>query len=280
MSVIVVIPAHNEEKYIGECLVSLKRQTQSPSGIMVVADGCTDKTEQITKEFFFSNRMIFGYTEILSLPRSKGYGEGMARNLNAALEAINQSRFMKRRCKFLMVLDADHTLDPNYIEDCLKAFDENTVIVGGQSCGMEHNQPRGAHRIYRKWWLDQNPFPAVKSWDSYHFYLAYHNRFQCKVAQGVLAHELRTQGGSLKREFAKGVDSYRLGYSLPFLLGRAAKSILSRRLKTGLLMPFGYFFALGTRVKKHKIANKINQGQKYRIKALMMKHLPLKGDHV
>jgi len=271
MSVIVVIPAHNEERYICECLASLKKQTKKPSGIIVVADGCTDKTQQIADDFFFSNRMLFSDTKIVSLSRSKGYGEGMARNLNAALDTINQSRFI--RCKFLMVLDADHTLAPNYIEDCLKAFDKNTVMVGGQSCGMDHNQPRGAHRIYRKNWLDQNPFPAVKSWDSFHFYQAKHNHFNVKVVQGVLAHELRTQGGSTKREFAKGVDSYKLGYSLPFLLGRAAKCIISKRVKTGLLMPFGFFYALGTRAKKHSIAHKINQGQKQRIKVLMRKIL-------
>jgi len=50
MKISVVIPAYNAEKYLEQCLVSVKNQTTLPSEILVVDDGSTDKTEQIAVE--------------------------------------------------------------------------------------------------------------------------------------------------------------------------------------------------------------------------------------
>jgi len=47
----VVIPAHNEEHYIGDCLTSLKRQTFTDFEIIVVDNNCTDNTVSIAKSY-------------------------------------------------------------------------------------------------------------------------------------------------------------------------------------------------------------------------------------
>jgi len=49
----VIIPAHNEEKYIGKCLDSIAlaaNNIDSKVEIVVVLNRCTDKTEQIAKD--------------------------------------------------------------------------------------------------------------------------------------------------------------------------------------------------------------------------------------
>ena len=49
----VIIPAHNEEKYIKRCIDSIKRSAEMFPGnveIIVVCNRCTDRTEQIAKE--------------------------------------------------------------------------------------------------------------------------------------------------------------------------------------------------------------------------------------
>lgn len=51
MKVSVVIPAYNEEKYIGKCLESIISQTEKPSEIIVVDNNCTDKTAEIAKKY-------------------------------------------------------------------------------------------------------------------------------------------------------------------------------------------------------------------------------------
>lgn len=50
----VIIPAHNEEKYIGKCLDSIKKASKAYADqieIIVVLNRCTDKTEEVAKSY-------------------------------------------------------------------------------------------------------------------------------------------------------------------------------------------------------------------------------------
>ena len=50
----IVIPAHNEEKYIGKCLESILKASKSFENqveIIVVLNRCTDRTEEIAKSY-------------------------------------------------------------------------------------------------------------------------------------------------------------------------------------------------------------------------------------
>ena len=46
---VVLIPAHNEQASIGNMLNALLAQTRVPDRIVVIADRCTDETEQIAR---------------------------------------------------------------------------------------------------------------------------------------------------------------------------------------------------------------------------------------
>jgi poly-beta-1,6-N-acetyl-D-glucosamine synthase len=48
---LVLIPAHNEEASIASVLNALLTQTRIPDRIVVIADNCTDKTEQVARRF-------------------------------------------------------------------------------------------------------------------------------------------------------------------------------------------------------------------------------------
>ena len=45
----IVIPAHNEEELIGECLDSILGQTHKDFEALVVCDACTDRTADIVR---------------------------------------------------------------------------------------------------------------------------------------------------------------------------------------------------------------------------------------
>lgn len=51
MKISVVIPVFNEEKYINQCLESLKNQEEKPDEIILVDNNCTDKTIEIAKNY-------------------------------------------------------------------------------------------------------------------------------------------------------------------------------------------------------------------------------------
>ncbi len=51
MTVSVVIPAYNEEKYIKSCLEAFENQDEKPFEIIVVDNNCTDHTVEIAKQY-------------------------------------------------------------------------------------------------------------------------------------------------------------------------------------------------------------------------------------
>ena len=51
MYVCVIIPAHNEAKYISDCLYSFVHQIQPPEELIVVDDNSTDATFELASGF-------------------------------------------------------------------------------------------------------------------------------------------------------------------------------------------------------------------------------------
>ncbi len=49
----IVIPAYNEERYIGACLDSIAAQTQKPDEVIVVDNNSTDKTVEVAAKYSF-----------------------------------------------------------------------------------------------------------------------------------------------------------------------------------------------------------------------------------
>ena len=47
VKVSIVVPCYNQEKYVGECLAELGRQTLADIEIIAVDDGSTDRTREI-----------------------------------------------------------------------------------------------------------------------------------------------------------------------------------------------------------------------------------------
>lgn len=116
--VIVLIPAHNEEFSLPTTLTALNQQSQSPDRVIVVADNCTDRTVAIAREMgveFFETR-------------NNSHKKGGA--LNQALT------WLLPECTpndFIMVMDADTSLGPRYIEVAFAQFDSDPELtaVGG-----------------------------------------------------------------------------------------------------------------------------------------------------
>jgi glycosyltransferase involved in cell wall biosynthesis len=97
----VIIPAHNEEDYLGATLEALRRQDHKWFELIVVANGCTDATVKVAR----------GYCHRLIVLSQKGLG--LARNLGARMAAG----------ELLMFLDADTTLQPGALGRIARNFD-------------------------------------------------------------------------------------------------------------------------------------------------------------
>ena len=76
MSVSVVVPCHNEAKYIEQCIKSIVEQSDYNSirDILVVDDGSTDESPQILKQL----KLKFNKLKIIT---TDGVGQSAARNI-------------------------------------------------------------------------------------------------------------------------------------------------------------------------------------------------------
>ncbi len=96
----VIIPAHNEEGYLGQTLEALENQNYPRFEVIVVPNGCSDQTAAIAET---------RCDRLLVLPEG---GISRARNFGAGLA----------RGELLLFLDADTILEPNALNIIAEEF--------------------------------------------------------------------------------------------------------------------------------------------------------------
>ncbi|MEK6809873.1 MAG: glycosyltransferase [Nanoarchaeota archaeon] len=106
----IIIPAHNEEKYLQDTLDSIKSQTLQDYEMIIVTNGCTDKTEEIVKKNIYAN------IRHLSLPKPNVSVARNAGALNAQGETV-------------VFLDADTKLAPDTLEKIKEKFTEGYAVA-------------------------------------------------------------------------------------------------------------------------------------------------------
>ncbi len=108
-----LIPAYNAETSIGEVIDRTKEHVPR---VIVVNDGSTDRTEEITR-----GRGV----EMVSLPSNRGKGYALRTGFCLALN---------NGCSAVLTLDADGQHDPEDIPNFLKAhdLDSDAILIGSR----------------------------------------------------------------------------------------------------------------------------------------------------
>jgi len=116
MRVSAIVPVLNEERFIGECLSSLERQTIRPAEIIVVDGGSTDRSVEVARSFP-------GVRVYLMRGGSPPGWRRIAEQRDAALRL---SRF-----EVIASCDADSIYPPRWIEKGLSSLRGDVVAVWG-----------------------------------------------------------------------------------------------------------------------------------------------------
>ena len=220
MKYYIVIPAHNEEKFIALTLNSLLNQTILPTKVVVVNDNSTDKTAEIVSEIAKKNPIISileKKSDAIHLPGSK------------VIQAF-QAGFLTLDANYDLIvkLDGDLILPANYFETIIYHFksDDKIGMVGGFAY-IEKNEDwilenltdkdhiRGAFKTYRKKTFEQiGGLKPAMGWDTVDELLCKFYNWKVVTDATLKVKHLKPTGANYNKmaRYKQGEAFYSLGY--------------------------------------------------------------------
>ncbi|CAN5391985.1 hypothetical protein BH10PAT3_BH10PAT3_2220 [soil metagenome] len=102
-----VIPVYNEERYLKACLKAVAKQTVLPDEVIVVDNNSTDGTAEIARSFPFV-KLLHEPVQGLIAARNRGFNEA--------------------KCEIIGRIDADAQVSPDWVERVKRDFMDATVV--------------------------------------------------------------------------------------------------------------------------------------------------------
>ena len=169
---VIVTPVRDEEKHVEQTIRSVVSQTVVPLEWIIVNDGSTDATGKIIDQY----ATLCPWITVVHRP-NRGYrksGGGVVEAFYAGYKALRSENW-----EFIVKLDGDLTISPDYFERCFNRFSAQPQLgIGGGEIYHELNgqlrlEPnprfhvRGATKIYkRECWEAIGGLWAAPGWDT------------------------------------------------------------------------------------------------------------------
>jgi len=118
-NITILVAVLNKKDTIKACVESLLKLDPAPNRIIIVDGGSTDGTYETLKEYQ-------GKINLRQFPKT-----GLSWRLNWALNNI--------QTEYTVLTDADCVVDPEWINELTKGFEENNVIATAGYCGTPEN---------------------------------------------------------------------------------------------------------------------------------------------
>src|SRR5574344_2619201 len=120
----IILPIHDVEKYLRECLDSVISQTLTDIEIICVNDGSPDNCKIIIEEYAQKDKRI-----IVINKKNGGYGQACNVGLDAATG------------EYLAILEPDDYIEPQMYEDLYEAAVKNSLDIV-KSCFYDNLQSK------------------------------------------------------------------------------------------------------------------------------------------
>ncbi len=235
MKYYVIIPAHNEEAFMGVTLDSLVAQTVLPAKAVVVNDNSTDRTGEIVAQYAAQYpwiSLVNKDSAAVHLPGSK-----VIQAFNAGYATIDEDY------DIIVKLDADLILPPDYFETVLNAFKaDDTVGMAGGFVYIKKNGEwilenltdkdhiRGAFKAYRKALFAQmGGLRTAMGWDTADELIAKFYNWKVVTIESLKVKHLKPTGANYNKaaRYKQGEAFYSLGYG--FIITAIAGAKLAMR---------------------------------------------------
>lgn len=129
-AVSVLVPIYNVERYLRQCLESLRDQTLADIEVICINDGSTDSSRDIIEGFLSDPRF-----RVIDKPNS-GYGASMNRGLDEA------------RGRYLAILESDDFLDSSALERLLALAEGNDAQLVKADFYLHWSQPSPRDELF------------------------------------------------------------------------------------------------------------------------------------
>ena len=235
MNYYIVIPSHNEEKYIALTLQSILEQTILPKKIVVVNDNSCDRTSDVVVAFAEKNPVISlvnKTSEAIHLPGSK-----VIQAFQKGLETLDDNY------DFIVKADADLIFPNTYFESIIAHFQSDATIgmVGGfayiEKNGdwilenlTDKDHIRGAFKAYRQGCFHQiGGLKPAMGWDTVDELLCKFYGWKVVTDESLKVKHLKPTGANYNKaaRYKQGEAFYSLGYG--FLITSIASLKLALR---------------------------------------------------
>jgi len=136
----VMVTCHNYGQFLGECLESILSQTVRPGTLLVIDDESTDNTQDVCRQYP-------GVQQIRVTCRHVG--------------KARKAGLRHTREPFVLFVDADNLLEPNFIEEGMKGFIDRTIagvysdyLQFGDKTGMTSFPEFHRGELFRRSYID------------------------------------------------------------------------------------------------------------------------------
>ncbi|GAB4322964.1 MAG: hypothetical protein Kow00127_15620 [Bacteroidales bacterium] len=258
---IIVSPVRNEEEHVRRTIESVLAQTVKPAEWIIVNDGSTDKTEEIIKEYTAG----YDWIRLINM-KDRGYyypGTGVIQVVQHGLSQAQTTDW-----EFLVKLDCDIWVEPDYFEEIFRRFKENPklgiasgaiYLKEGDTLTPENSQedhPWGASKVYRRECYQAiGGWKAIPGWDLADLLGAQMNGWETRCFMDLKIYHFRGTGlrrsGITKGRFLWGRFQYRYGYGLLYIFLKSIYWLQQKPYVLGGISIFaGYVYAAIRREEK------------------------------
>lgn len=209
-----IIPVHNEEKTLDQCLISVR--SQKVSEIIVVLDNCTDSSPEIAQKHARNDSRV----KIVTLPEHRFKINYMAETVNFGIcQAKNY---------VLCFVDADTILGKNYISLLLPYFKDSLMSICGQwiPTSKRFLQFRetigGTGRLFsRQLWEETGGFQDVQACDTFFDLEILKRGGEFKVINKAIMYDARkySMRKLTEQSIRRGKGRRQIGQSIFFMIG-------------------------------------------------------------
>ncbi|SHH05608.1 glycosyltransferase family 2 protein [Flagellimonas flava] len=221
MRISIIIPAHNEEVFLKDCLDSFVGQQHRPDELILVDDNSSDNTFNIASAYAAKHKWI----KVIQHESQNQHIPG-----KKVVDAFNYGLSRASSYDLIGKFDADVVLPTNYFEAILNHFQSNWKL--GMCSGLLHilkqgkwvyepiadkNHVRGPIKLYHKACFKKigGLKPGI-GWDTVDVLLAQYHDFEVQTDKTLQVKHLRPTGHgyTVKKRQLKGEALYKMRYGI------------------------------------------------------------------